>query len=177
MNKRRVAGVLALGLLAFLGCAAELDKNRDYEWAFADGQGQGGSGNAQGGSGTAQGGSGTAQGGTTSMGGMPNIPMDPDCLKSLATAKCNTCHASSVAATIGANLDLSSPNIGQRLRNKASNCSANPPLINTSDLNNSTFLKKVTNAPTGCNGSAMPPGSTGLQGGELDCVKNWVMSF
>lgn len=161
--------MLAIAGLAFAGCAAELDKNGDYEWAFADGQ-SGGSGSAQGGS-TGSGGSNPGSGGSM------NVPPDPACFTSIVSSKCSTCHAASVAATIGSGLDLTSPNIGQRLLNKASSCSANPPIINTSDKNNSTLLKKVQNQATGCSGGVMPPGSQGLQGTELDCVKNWVMSF
>jgi hypothetical protein len=173
-------GALALGLLVFVGCASELDKNQDYDWAFTDGQnqGQGGSTQGQGGSTQGQGGSGPGSGGSTpGNGGSNNVPADPACFTSIVSSSCSTCHSAQYADLIGGGLDLTSPNIGQRLRNKPSSCAQNPPIINTADKNNSTLLKKVTNQATGCSGGVMPPSTQGLQGADLDCVKNWIMGF
>jgi hypothetical protein len=172
-SRLRGAGAIALGWLLFLGCAAELDRSQGYDWAFADGTpGQGGSGTAQGGmTGTSGGATGSGGGGTVTA------PPDPACLKTMISSQsCTTCHGAS-AALIGGNLDLMQPNIGQRLLNKASSCKDNPPIIDGSNLNNSTFLKKVTNVPTGCNGTPMPPGTMGLTGESLQCVKDWIASF
>ncbi|HET9931744.1 MAG TPA: hypothetical protein VFQ35_13680 [Polyangiaceae bacterium] len=157
-NSRLAAGALALGLAIF-GCAAELDRSQDYDWAYADsagGSGNGGSGNPG--------------------GGMTSVPDDPQCLKTIITNQCATCHSASSAASLGKGLDLTSSNIGQRLVNKDSACDGDPKIINTSDKNNSAFLLRVTGAAKGCSKLVMPPGGA-LMGADLQCVQEWINKF
>lgn len=162
-NRLRATGVIALGIGWALssGCAGELDPNRDYSWAFNDSLGGM----------TGQGGSGNGQGGMT-----VTAPPDPPCLEPLMSTQCsNSCHGALFDA-IGGGLDLRGPNLGQKLLNKPSSCAATPPIIDGSNPNNSTFLKKCSNGSTAC-GGPMPQGSMGLMGADLKCVQDWIASF
>ena len=92
---RWAAGALALGF-AIVGCAGELDRSQDYDWAYADSQG--GSGNSG----------------------------DPQCLLTLISNQCLGCHSTALATAAGKGLDLESANLSQRLLNKASACGDPP---------------------------------------------------
>lgn len=148
---RWAAGALALGL-AIVGCAAELDRSQDYDWAYAD-----------------------SQGGSGNQGGGSNVPQDPPCLTKLMNDKCTLCHFSGASADLGKELDLQSPNLGQRLVNKASKC-GDPPIVDPSNKSNSSLLLRVTGMAKGCAGSVMPPGGP-LSGNDLKCVQDWINSF
>jgi hypothetical protein len=130
-----------------------------------DGGATTGSGNGAGNSTDADGGAGN--GGST---GAPKPSCD---VAPIFTAKCanSGCHGSAGSA---AGLDLASPNVGTRLRDKTSGCD-DYLLIDTAAPENSFLYLKVSEAKPAC-GSRMPFGVV-LTADEQACILKWAESL
>lgn len=95
----------------------------------------------------------------------PDVPM-------LYATKCGTsgCHAGQFPA---ASLDLAQPNPATRVIGvKAANCSG--LLGDPMNPDQSVMLKKLKG--TECGGTRMPLGQPPLSNGDVDCIKQWIVS-
>jgi len=178
-----MASISMGGACLAIGCASELAEPDSFKAALG-GNGGGGAPNTTGGSG----GHTDYTGGTVSVAGAPaggvvgggSPPLAP-CAKTIFANQCaNVCHSTAFKDSFGG-LDLSGDNVADRLRNVmakngvATNAAAcGTKLIDPDDPAASVLLKRVA-GKSDC-GDPMPA-PLGLSGADLQCIRDWVMTF
>lgn len=184
---------LASAVALVAGCASELE-DPDAYLAAQGGAGPGAGGNTgtiTGGTpatptgGTVGGptGGASATGGAAATGGSASTPPPalPACVTpALMNATCTTCHAPATKDFFGG-LDLAGSTVTERLLNvtakntmatNAATCGTK--LIDPDNPGQSVLLKRIS-GNSDC-GPGMP-GASGVTGADLECLKNWIMSF
>ena len=97
---------------------------------------------------------------------------DEDPPRFLTSSRCKQCHLSKDNG-IGAALDLSSPNMGQRFSTLIGSC-PEELLVNPADPEASTLYKYVVDEIDGCTYHKMPPTGAGLSSADKRCLLTWI---
>lgn len=92
--------------------------------------------------------------------------------KFLTSSRCKQCHLSKDNG-IGAALDLTSPNMGERWSTLIGSC-PEELLVNPADPEASTLYKYINDEVDGCTYHKMPPTGAGLSAADRRCLLTWI---